>query len=200
MKKILISTAIFLTLLSNAFAATKDRSRDVEKFVSNLGNDIIQISQEEHMSPVAKSDKIMNTIDKAIDSKWISRFVLGIHYRRSNKEQISKFRSLYRDFLINTYGPKFQNYKGNDFNVKEVIKQKRFYLVKTNFITKKTDPAIAIDFRVKDYKGKLAVLDFIAEGISLIETQRSEFNSAISKNGMDKFLDDLEERVAKLKM
>ena len=54
-------------------------------------------------------------------------------------------------------------------------------------------------FRVKDYKGKLVILDFIAEGISLIETQRSEFNSAISKNGLDSFLDDLEERVRILK-
>ena len=43
------------------------------------------------------------------------------------------------------------------------------------------------------------ILDFIAEGISLIETQRSEFNSAISQNGMDKFLDILQERVEKLK-
>lgn len=199
MKKILITLTIFINLITSAFANTQDRSSDVEKFISDLGNNIIQISQEEHISPIAKSDKIIKTIDKAIDSKWISRFVLGIHYKRSSEEQISKFRDLYNDFLINTYGPKFQNYRGNGFEVKEVIKQKRFYLVKTNFITKKTDPAIAIDFRVKDYKGQLTVLDFIAEGISLIETQRSEFNSAISKNGMDKFLDDLEERVARLK-
>ena len=101
--------------------------------------------------------------------------------------------------MINTYGPKFKNYKGDSFNVKTVTKQKRFYLVTTDFITSKTDPAISIDFRVKDYKGKLVVLDFIAEGISLIETQRSEFNSAISKNGLDKFLNDLEARVKILK-
>ena len=100
--------------------------------------------------------------------------------------------------MVNTYGPKFKNYKGDRFKVKEVIKQKRFYLVKTDFITKETDPSISIDFRVKYYKGKLSVLDIIAEGISLIETQRSEFNSAISQNGINKFLDDLDERVKRL--
>lgn len=198
--KILVSTITSLFILINSsFALSADKTLEVRNFIDNLGNTIINISKDEKISGSEKSDKIIDIIDKSIDSKWISRFVLGVNYKNSSEEQREKFRDLYRQFMVNTYGPKFQNYKGNSFNVKEVIKQKRFYLVKTDFITKKTDPAIAIDFRVKEYEGRLVVLDFIAEGISLIETQRSEFNSAISKNGMDKFLDDLAERVKNLK-
>ena len=44
------------------------------------------------------------------------------------------------------------------------------------------------------------MLDIVAEGVSLIETQRSEFGSAINNNGLDNFLDDLEKRVKELKI
>jgi len=56
-----------------------------------------------------------------------------------------------------------------------------------------------VQFRVKERNGKLVVLDFVTEGISLIETQRSEFNSAISEKGIEKFIEDLAVRVKELK-
>jgi hypothetical protein len=39
----------------------------------------------------------------------------------------------------------------------------------------------------------------IAEGVSLIETQRSEFGTVIAKDGLDKFMDDLQVRIKNLK-
>jgi len=198
MKKLLLISFFLFTSTSFSFAESTDRSASVNQFIFDLGNGIIKASKDEQLSNEAKKDKIIQLIDDSIDAKWISRFVLGINYRIANTQQRDRFKESYRQFMVNTYGPKFKNYKGDRFKVKEVIKQKRFYLVKTDFITKETDPSISIDFRVKYYKGKLSVLDIIAEGISLIETQRSEFNSAISQNGINKFLDDLDERVKRL--
>jgi phospholipid transport system substrate-binding protein len=101
--------------------------------------------------------------------------------------------------MINTYGPKFKDYNGRKFTVNEVIEQGGFYIAKAEFLPHDSNTPISVDFRVKERNGKLVILDFIAEGISLIETQRSEFNSAISQKGTDKFLDELTERVEKLK-
>ena len=199
MKKTLL--VILLTFLSFSVANSKDQDEtsEAKKFIEKLGNSVIEISGNSKLSADEKSNKIISLIDDSIDSNWISRFVLGSHYNNSSDTQKERFRDLYRQFRINTYGPKFKNYQGTNFIVKDVSKQNRFYLVKTDFITKKSDPAIAIDFRVRKSGDKFVVLDFIAEGISLIETQRSEFGSAISKSGMDKFLEDLELRVSKLK-
>lgn len=199
MKKILIT--ILLSTLSFSICHAKNQSEILEarKFIENLGNSIIQISQNSKFSGDEKSNKIISLIDNSIDSSWISRFVLGVHYNNITEVQKEKFKDLYRQFMVKTYGPKFKNYQGTDFRVNDISKQNRFYLVKTDFITKKTEPAISIDFRVRKLNNNFVVLDFIAEGISLIETQRSEFGSAISKNGMTKFLEDLDLRVSKLK-
>jgi phospholipid transport system substrate-binding protein len=97
--------------------------------------------------------------------------------------------------MINTYGPKFNNYDGKKFTVNSVEKQSNFYLVKSEFIPKNSDVVIFFDFRVKENEGSFSIVDFIAEGVSLIETQRSEFNSSINEEGMDKFLENLKKRI-----
>jgi ABC-type transporter MlaC component len=48
---------------------------------------------------------------------------------------------------------------------------------------------------IKEQNKQLAIIDFIAEGISLIETQRSEFDSAIKNIGIEQFLLDLNSKI-----
>ncbi len=197
MKKILATCLVFL-IASPSFA-NDDQKPAVKKFVEDIGNTIIKTAGETGTSEIKKRDKIIAVIDTAIDSNWIGRFVLGKNYKTANEPQKERFTKLYRDFMINTYGPKFKNYNGRKFTVNDVVEQGGFFIAKAEFLPKNSNVPISVDFRVKEREGKLVILDFIAEGVSLIETQRSEFNSAISQNGMDKFLDDLDARVKKLK-
>jgi phospholipid transport system substrate-binding protein len=192
---ILVKFFIIFFITKSSFAENKEK--EAKDFVSILGNKIIQISKEKSSEEI-KKNKIISIIDSAIDSDWIARFVLGKNFKIMNDQQKNKFSELYREFMIKTYGPKFKNYNGNKFEVKSVVKQNSFYIVKTEFLPIDAKVAILIDFRIKEKNNSFVVLDFIAEGISLIETQRSEFNSAISQKGVDKFLQDLEERNKKL--
>ncbi len=189
---------MFLFAFSNS-ALAQDQKSAVKDFVNGVGNKIITIAAEKNISEAKKKDKIIAVVDEVIDADWISRFVLGKNYKTISDEQRSKFSKLYRDFMINTYGPKFKNYNGRKFEVVDVAEQNGFFVAKSEFTPKDSNVPINVDFRVKERNGKLVILDFIAEGVSLIETQRSEFNSAISQKGIDQFLIDLQERVKKLK-
>jgi phospholipid transport system substrate-binding protein len=194
MKKIIFTFVLLFSFESFAQSAQEK----VDKFVENVGNQIVGIANQK-ISEKEKVNKIVSIVDDNIDANWISRFVLSKNHKTASEEQRKRFSELYRQFMINTYGPKFKNYNGRKFTVNEVTEQKGFYLAKAEFLPRDSNVPISVDFRVKDRGDKLVILDFIAEGISLIETQRSEFNSAISQNGMDKFLDILQERVEKLK-
>ena len=192
-------TAILLAIFSvSGFAETNSTEDRVKKFINNVGNQVISIASEKNISESKIVTKIVSLIEQSIDSEWIARFVLAKNYKTATPQEIERFTKLYRDFMINTYGVKFKNYNGRKFDVKSVTQQGGFYLAKAEFLPLKSEVAISIDFRVKERGGKLVIVDFIAEGVSLIETQRSEFNSAISQDGMDKFLDSLEQRVKKL--
>jgi len=198
MKKI-IYFLLLVTFSNNLHAQDSQKIASVKAFVEDVGNKIIHTAGEKSLSEEKKREKIIAIVDQSIDSLWISRFVLGNNYKTASDSQREKFSDLYRQFMINTYGPKFKNYNGRKFTVIKVSEQKGFFVAEAEFLPKDSDVAIDTDFRVKERDGKLVILDFIAEGISLIETQRSEFNSAILQKGMDSFLVDLGTRVDNLK-
>lgn len=201
MKKLLTISVLFFFFTNSSIAnsqeaATKD---EIKTFISNLGSNIIDIAKNKKDSEKVKNDKIIKVVDDSIDSNWISRFVLGKSYSKLSDSQKSQFSELYRQFMINTYAPKFRDYNGRKFTVLSIEKQKIFYVVRCEFLPTTSDVAISFDFRVRSKNGKLSVIDFVAEGISLIESQRSEFNSVISSKGVETFLVELEERVNNLK-
>lgn len=199
MKKVFTVVLLSIFCVFSAFAEQPNKISEVKEFVEEVGNKVIVIVNDQKTSDAKRREKIIAVIDGAIDPNWIGRYVLGKNYKTATESQRSRFTSLYRDFMINTYGPKFKNYNGRKFTVNEVVERSGFYFVKSEFLPKDSDLAISVDFRVKEREGKLVILDFVAEGISLIETQRSEFDAAIFQKGMDKFLDELNERVQKLK-
>jgi len=200
MKKLFTIISV-LFLLSNQAVAVESTNinDDVIKFVDQIGNKVISIANDKKLSDSVKKEKIISEVDRVIDSEWIARFVLSKNYKDASDAQKERFKELYRQFMINTYGPKFKNYNGKKFSVISVDQQNGFYVAKCEFLPRDSQTAIAVQFRVKNRDGKLLVLDFVTEGISLIETQRSEFNSAISEKGLDKFMDDLAKRVKELK-
>ena len=197
MKNFLITCLVFF-IAAPAIAAENAKTSEVRTYVEEIGNKIIKIAGEKG-NESKKRDKIISVIDDAIDADWLARFVLSRNYKTSTEAHKERFTKLYRDFMINTYGPKFKNYNGKKFTVNEVTEQNGFYIAKAEFLPRDNNVPISVNFRVKERNGKLMILDFIAEGVSLIETQRSEFNSAIAQKGMDQFLDDLAERVKQLK-
>lgn len=192
---ILLFTNIFL--INNAFADVDNG--DVKKFVNDLGNKIVNIASNKQITVDEKRDKLIQTVEAIVDSRWIARFILAKHYRTATKEQRERFQNLYREFIIHTYAPSFQGYNNETFEVVSAIKQGKYYLTKCLFIPKE-GPKVNVGFRLKKNKQQeFVLLDVIAEGVSLIETQRSEFGSVISTKGLEGFLSDLEKRVKSLK-
>ena len=54
------------------------------------------------------------------------------------------------------------------------------------------------DWRVRDEKGELRIIDVMVEGLSMAVTQRSEFSSVARKSGIDGLLQSLRENIARL--
>ncbi|MES2677639.1 MAG: ABC transporter substrate-binding protein [Pseudomonadota bacterium] len=202
MPKIILSALILLFFTNPSFA---DEAKEVESFVNDLGNKIIKIADDKKLNVNQKRDQLIKTIDGVIDADWVSKFVLGKNYRLANPEQKEQFKKLYREFMINTYSPKFTGYSGEKFTISSITNDGNYYTAKCLFYPKDKAPIVNLDFRVKKNpdtsvnKSNFLVFDIVAEGVSLIETQRSEFGAVITKDGLDKFLADLKERNTKLK-
>ncbi len=192
-KIFLITIIIFANKATAQNIANKNIA--VQNFIQDFGDKIISIANDKKGKDSQKKQQIINLIDQNIDANWIAKFVLGSHYKNTTDAQKEQFFSLYRKFMINTYAPKFNNYNGKNFTVNNISKQSSFFLVKAQFYPKDNPNPINLDFRVKEQNNKLVIVDFIAEGISLLETQRSEFDSAIKNAGIEQFLLDLNSKI-----
>ena len=192
-KIFLITIIIFTNKATAQNIANKNIA--VQNFIQDFGDKIISIANDKKGKDSQKKQQIINLIDQNIDANWIAKFVLGSHYKNTTDTQKEQFFSLYRKFMINTYAPKFNSYNGKNFTVNNISKQSSFFLVKAQFYPKDNPNPINLDFRVKEQNNKLVIVDFIAEGISLLETQRSEFDSAIKNAGIEQFLLDLNSKI-----
>ncbi len=193
-----LTLAFLIILPVNSYA--DDDEKMISDYVNNFGNQIIEIASNKKFTLAQQKEKLINLIESEVDTDWVSKFVLAKYYRSANDVQKERFKILYKEFMINTYAPKFKGYNGEKFEVTGVSKQSSYFLAKCIFYPQ-NPPPVNLDFRIKkkaDNSG-FTILDVVVEGVSLIETQRSEFGSAIATNGMDKFLSDLEIRVKELK-
>lgn len=195
--RVIFCSILAFFALHSAFAA-ESKQEQAKVFVQSFGNQIIATASEK-IPEVKRKEKIVDLIDGVIDSEWIANFTLGKTRKLLNESQLAEFKKLYRSFMINTYGPKFKNYNGKEFVVMNVQEQNKFFIVKANFIPKDSNTPISIALRLKERGDKMVVVDFVAEGVSLIETQRAEFTSVITQKGPEEFLKLLAEKVQKLK-
>ena len=178
MKKLTISLFLSLFLFSsNIFA---DDVLDAHKLIQKVNDAIVNVDDKK---------KLTALIEESIDFERISRFVLGREYRKFTNEQKKEFTDLYRKFLIKTYGPKFNNYQAESYEILLVQEKKRYSIVKSKF---KINDGSEVNFAFRVKKGKdssqFKIIDIIVETVSLIETQRSEFSSVIKEVGIDNFL------------
>ncbi len=201
MSKIFSSILVLLFFTTSAFA---DDAKEVQVFVNDLGNQIITIAGDSKLKLSQKREKLITVIDSVVDTDWISKFVLGKHYRSATDAQKEQFKKLYHEFMVNTYSPKFTGYNGEKFSITNISNDNNYYTAKCIFYPKNS-PNINLDFRVRKNSNagtnqpKYLVFDVVAEGVSLIETQRSEFGTVIAKDGLDKFMADLQVRIKNLK-
>lgn len=188
---------IFLCLANTAQATTKDAIN----YVNDLAHRVIELVKQQDLSEPVKEQKLNVIFLKNVDTRWIGKFSLGQYWRSINPQQQEAFLDLYSKYLTGIYVPNFRKYTGNVvkvLNAKEVRPGE--YFVQT-VIVNGTDSAgdIHINYMMRqDPKGmeSFIIFDVIAEGVSLITTQRAELGSILSNQGFDALIDLLKRKTA----
>ncbi len=185
-------TKIFLALFLSIFISltAKADAKEATNFVNDLASRVIDLVKRPDLDEATKEAKLNDVFLKSVDTKWIGKFSLGQYWRSITPDQQTAFLELYSKYLTGMYVPNFRKYTGNVVKVlgsKEVRPNE--YLVQTVLVNG-TDVAgnIQINYMVRqDPSGleKFVIFDVIAEGVSLITTQRAELGSVMANNGFD---------------
>jgi phospholipid transport system substrate-binding protein len=184
--------SLWLWLLAIPVMAA-DYGAAAKEFTNYIGTSTIEILADKSMDDATKDQRLIQLFDQHTDTPWMAKFVLGRAARDLLANEQSRFSEAYRIYLLNTYLPNLRLYTSETMTV---VGAKRLngteYMVAT-VIARAQKEAVHIDYRLWTNDGKTFLMrDMIAEGVSMINTQRADFASIIGQQGIQGLIATLE--------
>jgi phospholipid transport system substrate-binding protein len=118
----------------------------------------------------------------------IGQWVLGRYWRNATPEQRSEYLMLFENMIVVTYTDRFKRYSGQTLTVINVSGEDESngdVVVQSELDGPGAAEAVSVGWRVRLAESAMKIVDVIVEGVSMGQTQRSEFGSIISRSGGD---------------
>ncbi len=187
-KRRISSLAVILLIALTPLPAAAGTLDDAIAFVQDLGDSAIAVLKAPDSTPEQRRVEFQALLDRGFAVRTIGRFALGRYWRAVTPEQREEYLRLFRLFILDTYASRLDGYSGQSFNVVKAHSINEMDTIVNTEIG--TDGApLRVDYRVRARQGGHKIVDVMVEGISLITTQRSEFDSIINRDGFDGLLE-----------
>ena len=139
---------------------------------------------------LSKDERIKELKQIAIDTvdiNGIGLYSLGSHRKNINKNQLSDYKTLFKEYFLKSFSSRLAEYSNPEIEVisKNVINE-NYTIVLSRLVGTENRPEVKIEWRVYTKNpDNLLIRDLIIEGLSLARTQKEEFNSIINSNDGD---------------
>jgi phospholipid transport system substrate-binding protein len=134
-----------------------------------------------------------------IDYRFSAFKVLGKYANKVPREKLLEFVSVFREYLITSYAVALGYYDDQQVEFAPAIEFDGRSDVTVRAVIKDGDrPDIKVAFKVrKDRQSdQWQVYDMVAEGISLLSSKRTEFESILRQDGVDKVIELMRKSIA----
>ncbi len=179
-----VLTPFSLATSGKAFA-DEDFGKGAETFIQSLADEAIDTLAVKDISQAERVARFRTMLSKHFDVNAIGRWVLGRYWRTASKDQQAEYLALFEDLIVATYVNQFADLTGEKLKVTQSLTRegKKDAIVRSEIIRTKGQPPIKLDWRVRAPEGEFKVVDVVVEGVSMSQTQRSEFGSVIKREG-----------------
>ncbi len=203
MRRILAYLVPVLMILAVALpyqAARAIAPGEASKFIGDLGNNAFGALGDKSLDDKQRQRRLRELLREGFALKGIGKFVLGRHWRGASKAQRARYLKLFEAYILYSYGARFSRYSGETIRVvgeKDDLGKGR--LVSSEII-RDDGSTLMVQWRVRQAKSRLMIVDVVVEGVSLAVTQRSEMAAVMQqkKGDLDALLDEIEAKVKDL--
>lgn len=198
----LLCLAFVLIFSSFSYSASADMTdpNQVIHSVSTQTLDRIRIEKSRlEKEPLFIQQIMEEELLPYFDYKYAAFKVMGVHLKKTTKEQRNNFVAAFKNYLINTYGHILLNYNQHKFEIVDNpnFKDKKIIAINTR-VSSLVEPdkitKLAFTLRKNKKTGEWKVYDVLAEGISMLNTKQSELGELIRKNGIDEVIELLKQK------
>jgi phospholipid transport system substrate-binding protein len=186
--------AVAATPLLGGTAAARDAA--AEAFIQDVGNRTVAILKNPGLSQQQRLDQLVDILNQSTDLILVGRLVLGQYWRTATESQRNQFLEVFRALVVKTMADNLNRYSGETFVIANSNSiDDRDSLVSTQIVRPGVAQPTHVDWRVRKQDGKFQIIDIIAEGVSMVVTQRSEVAEVVSQQGMDGLIATLKGRL-----
>lgn len=194
-RRTLLATALLGTALPWLPAAATASVPDAESFIRQIGDEVMVILTDQSKNDSQKLAELKAMLDSYTDIDLISRLVLGRYWKTASDAERDDYVQLFHELLMKTLAARLGDYNGQTF---EIVGSQQVSKVDSTVATKiirvAGKPPLNVDWRVRDRDGNFAIIDVVAEGVSLVVSQRNEVGSIVEREGMPGLIAAMRER------
>ena len=184
--------AAVVALASPAYAA--DPAADLVASTAAQAIDIIKTS-----TGAQRQAAIQQVLETKFDLPYMAQTALGTHWAKATPEQQARFVKATVTAEAKAYSERFGQYAGQTLAVgKTTVRPNGVWVVDSRLNQSNGQP-IKLEWEVRQGALGLRITDVKIEGVSMVMTRRSDFNSYIQQNGgkVQPLIDELESRAAR---
>lgn len=139
---------------------------------------------------------IRGVLLKYFDLPYMGRAALATHWDATTPQERDRFLKAVVSAEARAYSERFGQYGGQTLAVTSVSNRPNNVMVVASKLNQSNGQPIAIQWEVRDSGQGLRITDVKIEGVSMVMTRRSDFNSYISNHGgkVEPLIDELEAR------
>ncbi|AEF04425.1 toluene tolerance family protein [Alteromonas naphthalenivorans] len=204
MKKLMVIMSVLMFSLVGTAQAQEINEQNPYELVKGVASktfDRIKANQE----AVKADPEMLRTIMEEelvphIDYKFAAFMVLGKHFKSVPQEKMGEYITVFRQYLITSYAVAMGYYNNQtvQFEPESSFDDKKSVTVRA-VVQDPKRPEIKIAFKVrKDSKtNEWKAYDMVAEGISMLNSKRSEFESILRQDGIDAVIALMRDKIGK---
>jgi len=142
---------------------------------------------------------IRSVLERYFDLTYMGRAALATHWDGTTPAQRDRFLKAAISAEARAYAERFGQYGGQTLAVTSVSNRANGVFVVASKLNQSNGQPIAIQWEVRDSGQGLRITDVKIEGVSMVMTRRSDFNSYIQNNGgkVDALIGELERRAGR---
>jgi phospholipid transport system substrate-binding protein len=209
LNKLLVPFGLLLAaLLSFNAVASVDADEampEPQALVKQASDDMLKALKDNETELETNPDKIYELVESILmphfDFEKMSKLALGKNWRVANDEQRVRFIEEFRLLLIRTYSTAMLEYTDEEIRFlpfRDDLSRKRVTVPME--VLQPAGPSIPMALSLyQNDDDAWKVYDVKIDGISLVTNYRSSFATEIRNGGMDKLIESLAERNAKVK-
>ena len=172
--------SVFVVFVLSILISSNVLANQPEDFIKEVTAGASSILQK-NLSKDQKITELRKLADESVDISGIGMYSLGKHRKSISEEELIEYKKLFHEYFLKSFASRLAEYSDPKINVlSQKVLNEMYTIVFSVLVASEKRPEVKLDWRVYTKNpSKPLIRDLIVEGLSLVRTQKEEFNSVI---------------------